>query len=107
MAKDMNENFENEENELDQVTLTLEDGSELVCDVIAIYPCGERNYIALLPVDDPDSDFLLYRFIDNGNDNYDLDDIETDEELEEASDAFDELLDSEEFDEMFDDEDDN
>lgn len=107
MAKDINENFENEENELDQVTLTLEDGSELVCDVIAIYPCGERNYIALLPVDDPDSDFLLYRFIDNGNDNYDLDDIETDEELEEASDAFDELLDSEEFDEMFDDEDDN
>lgn len=107
MAKDMNENLENEENELDQVTLTLEDGSELVCDVIAIYPCGERNYIALLPVDDPDSDFLLYRFIDNGNDNYDLDDIETDEELEEASDAFDELLDSEEFDEMFDDEDDN
>ena len=38
---------------------------------------------------------------------YNEDEIETDEELEEASDAFDELLDSEEFDEMFDDEDDN
>ncbi len=100
---DENMNLNNDEEEFDQVTLTLEDGSELVCDVIAIFPCDGRDYIALLPEDDPDGDFLLYRFIDNGNDNYDLDDIETDEELEAASDAFDELLDSEDFDEMFDD----
>ncbi|MCQ2497073.1 MAG: DUF1292 domain-containing protein [Lachnospiraceae bacterium] len=102
---DENININNgaDDDAFDQVTLTLEDGSELVCDVIAIYPCGNREYIALLPEDDPDGDFLLYRFIDNGDGNYELDDIETDEELEDASDAFDELLDNEEFDEMFDD----
>lgn len=100
--ENININNEAEEDAFDQVTLTLEDGSELVCDVIAIYPCGEREYIALLPEDDPDGDFLLYRFIDNGDGNYELDDIESDEELEDASDAFDELLDNEEFDEMFD-----
>lgn len=95
-----------EEEGFDQVTLTLEDGTELVCDVIAIYPCNDKMYIALLPEDDPDGDFLLYRFIDNGNENYDLDDIESDEEFEEASEAFDELIDNEEYDEMFGDEDD-
>ena len=102
-----NFNDENLDDAFDQVTLTLEDGSEMTCDVIAIFPCGDRDYIALLPEDDPDGDFLLYRFIDNGDGNYDLDDIEDDEEFEDASEAFDELMDNEEFDEMFGDEDDD
>ena len=105
MSEDKNIKNSGEDEGFDQVVLTLEDGKEMTCDVIAIYPCGDRNYIALLPEDDPDGDFLLYRFIDNGDDNYDLDDIETDEEFEEASEAFDELLDNEEYDEMFGDED--
>jgi uncharacterized protein YrzB (UPF0473 family) len=102
-----NQNFddENMEDAFDQVTLTLEDGSELTCDVIAIYPCGERDYIALLPENDPDGDYLLYRFIDNGEGDYDLDDIEDDEEFEAASEAFDELMDNEEYDDMFGDDD--
>ena len=102
-----NQNFddENMEDAFDQVTLTLEHGSELTCDVIAIYPCGERDYIALLPENDPDGDYLLYRFIDNGEGDYDLDDIEDDEEFEAASEAFDELMDNEEYDDMFGDDD--
>lgn len=85
--KNNNLNEEEFEEEFDQVTLTLEDGSEMTCDVIAIFPCGERDYIALLPENDPDGDFLLYRFIDNGDGNYDLDDIGDDEEFEAASEA--------------------
>ncbi len=103
--KNNNLNEEEFEEEFDQVTLTLEDGSEMTCDVIAIFPCGERDYIALLPENDPDGDFLLYRFIDNGDGNYDLDDIGDDEEFEAASEAFDELMDNEDYDEMFGDED--
>jgi len=103
--KNNNLNEEEFEEEFDQVTLTLEDGSEMTCDVIAIFPCGDRDYIALLPENDPDGDFLLYRFIDNGDGNYDLDDIGNDEEFEAASEAFDELMDNEDYDEMFGDED--
>ena len=99
--KNNNLNEEEFEEEFDQVTLTLEDGSEMTCDVIAIFPCGDRDYIALLPENDPDGDFLLYRFIDNGDGNYDLDDIGDDEEFEAASEAFDELMDNEDYDEMF------
>ena len=103
--KNNNLNEDEFEEEFDQVTLTLEDGSEMTCDVIAIFPCGDRDYIALQPENDPDGDFLLYRFIDNGDGNYDLDDIGDDEEFEAASEAFDELMDNEDYDEMFGDED--
>ena len=96
-----NLNDENLDDAFDQVTLTLEDGSEMTCDVIAIFPCDDRDYIALLPENDPDGDFLLYRFIDNGDGNYDLDDIEDDEEFENASEAFDVLMDNEEYDELY------
>ena len=90
----------------DQITLTLDDDSELVCDVIATFPATvngkEQMYVALLPVDaTPESEIYLYRFIENGED-IDLENIEDDEEFEIVSDAFDELLDEEEFDEIFD-----
>ncbi len=94
----------------DQITLTLEDDSELICDVIATFPATvsgkEQMYIALLPEDaTEDSEIYLYRFLENGDD-IDLQNIEDDEEFEIVSDAFDELLDEEEFDELFDDEED-
>ena len=99
-----NKNVDNENEELDQVVLTLEDESELVCDVIAYFPCDGKNYVALLPVDDPDSDFLLYRYEERGDD-IELIDIEEDEEFENASEAFSELLDEQDYDEMFGDDD--
>ncbi|MBP3569448.1 MAG: DUF1292 domain-containing protein [Lachnospiraceae bacterium] len=88
----------------DQVTLTLDDDSELVCDVIATFPAKvngkEQMYIALLPADaTPESEIFLYRFIENGED-IDLQNIEDDEEFDIVSDAFDELLDEEEFDDL-------
>ena len=90
------------------VTLTLDDGSELECAVLSIFPAGENQYIALIPLDQEDSDegeVYLYRFQEFENGEIQLDNIIDDEEYELVSDAFDELLDSEEFDEMFDDED--
>ena len=92
----------------DQVTLTLDDDSELVCDVIATFPAKvngkEQMYIALLPTDaTPESEIFLYRFFENGEE-IDLQNIKDDEEFDIVSDAFDELLDEEEFDDLMDDE---
>jgi len=92
----------------DQVTLTLDDDSELICDVIATFPATvngkEQMYIALLPADaTPESEIFLYRFLEDGED-IDLQNIEDDEEFEIVSDAFDELLDEEEFDDLMGDE---
>lgn len=89
----------------DQVTLTLEDDTEVVCDIIAVFPCGEKQYIALLPEDaGEEGEVFLYEFIQNG-DEIELESIEDDAEFDAVSEAFDEFLDSEEFDELFGEED--
>ena len=79
MSKDNDYNFE-EDDELDQITITLEDDSELTCDVISIFEYNDREYICLLPVDDPDGDFLFYRFNETEDGEGELDDIISDEE---------------------------
>ena len=54
----MNENSKLYEDTNDQITLTLEDGTDLICDVLAIFPVDGKDYIALLPQgDDPDAEF--------------------------------------------------
>ncbi|MGN0243189.1 MAG: DUF1292 domain-containing protein [Lachnospiraceae bacterium] len=88
------------EHEEPTVTLTLEDDTEIICDVIAIFPAGDKQYIALLPQDSDDGEVFLYRFVELENDEVDLQNIEDDEEYEIVADAFDELLDEEEFNEM-------
>lgn len=99
----MNENSKLYEDTNDQITLTLEDGTDLICDVLAIFPVDGKDYIALLPQgDDPDAEIFLYRFEEKDEDDIDLINIEDDDEFEAVSDAFDELLDNAEFDEMFD-----
>ena len=99
--------------EYGSVTLTLEDDTEVECIILAIFPAGDKDYIALLPVDEngeaeDDAEVLIYRFIDHGEDaEPELLNIEDDEEYEIAADAFDEMLDDEEFDEEDDDEEDD
>ncbi len=100
MANDMNFTDDTP----DQITLTLEDDSELLCDIIAYFPCDGKNYVALLPTEDPDSDFFLYRY-EEREDDIELFEIEDDDEFEAASEAFDELLDEQDYDMMFGDED--
>ena len=84
------------------VTLTMEDDSEVECAVIAIYPVEDKEYIALLPLDEDgdnkDGEVYLYRYSENDGEPT-LDNIEDDDEYEAAADAFDEILDDAEFDE--------
>lgn len=58
------------ENESLTVTLTLENNEELECAVLNIFEADEKEYIALLPLDEngdnTDGQIYLYRFIDNG-----------------------------------------
>ncbi len=89
----------------DQVTLTMDDGTEVLCDVLAIFPCAGKEYIALFPVDgDDETDVFIYQFIEHGEEDIELINIENDEEFEAVAEAFDELMDEAEFDELYEDE---
>lgn len=90
------------------VTLELDDGESLECEILTIFPVGERDYIALLPVDGPyaeDGEVFLYRYTEDETGEPSLDNIMDDEEYDAVYDAFDELLDSEQFDELVDEDD--
>lgn len=90
------------------VTLTLDDGTIQECAVLTIFPVDDKEYIALLPLNEDgeneDGEVYLYRFQEvNGEPT--LDNIEDDDEYERVADAFDEMLDNAEYDELVDAED--
>lgn len=90
------------ENESLTVTLTLENNEELECAVLNIFKTDEKEYIALLPLDEngdnTDGQIYLYRFIDNGEEEEPgLENIEEDEEFDRVSAIFNEWLDTQDF----------
>ena len=90
------------ENESLTVTLTLENNEELECAVLNIFEADEKEYIALLPLDEngdnTDGQIYLYRFIDNGEEEEPgLEHIEEDEEFDRVSAIFNEWLDTQDF----------
>ena len=92
----------NEEEEM-TVTLTLDDDTDVECVVLTIFTAGERDYIALLPKEGEDSEegeVYLYRYSETEDGTPVLDNIEDDDEYEVVADAFDEMLDDQEYDEL-------
>ncbi len=93
------------------VEIELEDGTVVNCAVITILTVQEKDYIALLPLDDQgenaDGEVWFYGYRENPDDPNEepaLDYIEDDEEYERVADAFDEYLDNCEFDELIEEE---
>ena len=98
--------FPADENDDDMmVTLSLDDGSEVECEILTIFDVEEQDYIALLPLDKkgnplPDGTVYLYRYFESENGEPSLENILSDEEYEAVEERFDELLDEAEFDEL-------
>lgn len=91
------------------VELNLDDGTTVVCAIITILDVDGQDYIVLLPLDEDgnndDGEVWFYRYSENPddpNEEPELGFIDSDEEYEAVADAFDEYLDSVEFDEIID-----
>lgn len=85
------------------VTITLDDDTDVECDVVTVVTANEKDYVVLLPQKGPDAEngsVWIYRLKITDGAEPDLEYIESDEEYEAAADAFDEYLDSAEFDEL-------
>ena len=68
------------------VTLTLEDDSELECNILGTFDVDDNDYIALVPIDSDEA--LIYKFSQDDEGNITLSLIEQDEEFQKASNAF-------------------
>lgn len=99
-----NNNFAEEEM---TVTLELDDGSSVVCSIVTILEVQGKDYIVLLPLDEngenEEGEVWFYRYSENPddpNEEPELGYIEDDAEYELVADAFDEFLDTVEYDEV-------
>ena len=87
------------------VTLDLDDGSSVECQILTIFEADGRDYIALLPLDEngddnEDGEVFIYRYSEDAEGNPSLENIEDEDEYEVVSDRFDELLDEAEFEDL-------
>ena len=105
----MSHTFEQPESNDEEMTVTLdlEDGSSVECAIVTILTVNNQDYIVLLPLDEngenEDGEVWFYRYSENENDPDEepvLDYIDDDNEYEAVADAFDEFLDTQEFDEI-------
>ena len=112
MSKNEKNNTSEElEKEEMTVDLELDDGSNVTCAVVTILTVADKDYIALLPLNEDgentEGEVWFYRYSENPKDPNEepvLGYIEDDDEYEAVADAFDEFLDTAEFDEIVDDE---
>lgn len=102
------DNCEHESDEDMTVELELDDGSKVTCAIITILTVDEKDYIVLLPLDENgqsvEGEVWFYQYEEDENDpNIEpvLTYISDDSEYEAVADAFDEFLDNEEFDEVY------
>ncbi|MDR3364561.1 MAG: DUF1292 domain-containing protein [Clostridiales Family XIII bacterium] len=75
------------------VTLEYDDGTEVETEVLGIFEVEGKEYIALIPDDDSD-DVYLYGYEEAGDDEFELIDIEDEEEFEKVVKEFDALMDA-------------
>ena len=86
------------------VELTLENDEVVTCAILTLFEAAGQEYIALLPLnedgDTEDGDVYIYRYVETADGEPELENIEDDEEYEIAADAFDEWMDTQEFEEL-------
>ncbi|MDO4331695.1 MAG: DUF1292 domain-containing protein [Eubacteriales bacterium] len=91
------------------VELELDDGTSVTCAIITILEVEKKDYIVLMPLDEDgqndDGEVWFYRYSENPddpNEEPELGYIDDDAEYEKVEEAFDQYLDSCEFDELID-----
>lgn len=89
------DNLNDVDNEQITITLTLDDGTDLICEVVSIFEADNKDYIALLPInnaEDEEVEMMLFRYKEFDDEEISIENISTDEEFEIALSVFDNLI---------------
>jgi len=79
----------NDESEF--LTLEFDDGTEVECEIMGVFDFEDKEYIALIP-DDGSDDVFIYGYKEVGDDEFELVDIDDDEEFEKVVAEFDKIV---------------
>lgn len=98
-----NQNNNLSEEEDIRVTLDMDDGTQVECEILTIFDVNDQDYIALLPLDEDGEEneegtVYIYRYFEDEDGNPSIENIASDEEFEAVEERFDEFLDEAEFD---------
>ena len=77
--------------EADFITLEFDDGVEVECEIMGVFDYDGKEYIALIPNDDT-YDVYIYGYKEIGDDEFELVDIEDDDEFEKVVAEFDKIM---------------
>ena len=83
------------EDEAEFITLEFEDGMEVEAEIMGIFEVDGKEYIALIPDDDSD-DVYLYGYKEVSDEEFELIDIEDDDEFDRVVKEFEKLTAEEE-----------
>lgn len=78
------------EDEGDFITLEFDDGEEIVCEIMGVFEVEGKEYIALIP-DDQTDDVYIYGYAEISEEEFDLIDIEDDDEFNKVVEEFEKL----------------
>ncbi len=89
MAEDVKKNIDDE---AEFITLEFDDGTEVEAEIMGIFEVDGKEYIALIPDDDSD-DVYLYGYKEISDEEFELIDIEDDDEFNKVVAEFDKITD--------------
>ncbi len=75
------------------ITLEFDDGESLLCEALFVFEVDGKEYVALAPAEDPDSeDVYLYEYFETGEDEFELGDIDDDAVFDKVAEEFDRIM---------------
>ena len=87
---DNNKNGNAQEAE-DFITLEFDDGTEVECSIMGVFEALGKEYIALVP-DDESGDVYIYGYKEVNDEEFEIMDIEDDEEFKKVTAEFDNIV---------------
>ena len=75
----------------DFITLEFDDGTEVECSIMGVFEALGKEYIALVP-DDESGDVYIYGYKEVNDEEFELMDIEDDEEFKKVTAEFDKIV---------------
>ena len=75
----------------DFITLEFDDGTEVECSIMGVFEALGKEYIALVP-DDESGDVYIYGYKEVNDEEFEIMDIEDDEEFKKVTAEFDKIV---------------
>lgn len=81
----------NTNEELDIITLEFDDETTIDCEIMGVFDCDGKEFMALIP-DDGSDDVYIYGYEEDKDGNFELLDIKSDEVFKRAVEEFEKIM---------------